>query len=706
MNKLLLEIGLEEIPSMYIDRIIADLEKNTKDIFNKMKIEYKNIYSFGTPRRIGIYLENLEEKQKDEFRKIKGPSKNIAFDENGKPTQPAIKFAQANNLAVEELVVEETNKGDYLFASKTIKGCNTVDLLPDILKDIISSFNFQKTMKWGKSSLRFIRPIRWLLALYNEEVIPISIEYIKSDRKTFGHLLLSPDYINVCSVDDYFEKIEKSFVIIDPIKREKLIREQSKKALKKINANNLINEKLLKEVKNIVEFPRILTGQFDANYLKLPTEVLESVMINHQKYFPVYSEEGNLLPFFLVAINGNDLEFSKKIITGNERVLKARLEDAIFFYQEDLKTAKRTSKPLDEKLEKLKKVIFQENAGSLFDKTERLIALSEKLGFLLNLDTEKLKNIKRTAQICKTDLISEMVKEFPELQGIIGKEYALLQGENKEVADGIYEHYLPRSANDFLPKTESGIIVSIADKLDNIVSCFLNNIIPDGSQDPYALRRQSLGIINIVINNKLDIPLGKLIDLNIKLILGEDDTIYNIHKLRKDVISFILQRFKNLALEQGYNYDIIDAVLSKDNDNILDVLSRITTINKIYNTSNFGKIITAATRSQNLSKNLDNGSYFINEMYFQTEEEKLLFNEYTKLSDKINNSLKVKKYKEVLHYLEELNEPLDIYFDNVLVMEKDITIRNNRLSLLKKIAEIYNSLADLSKIALAKGNFK
>ncbi len=704
MNKVILEIGTEEIPSIYIDKALIDLRNIARNKLKKLNIEYSHIKTYGTPRRLIVYIEDINSQQKDIFKKVKGPSKNISFDKDDNPQKPAIKFAQANNIKVEKLIIEKTDKGEYLFAQKIVKGKKTETLLPEILLKLIFSLNFPKSMRWGDAIFRFIRPIRWLLALYNDKIIPFNLETLNSDCNTFGNRLLSPKSETVNTVDEYFNIMNNCFVIIDPDERKKIITNQITEMTKSISGRDYIDQTLLDEVKNLVEYPRVFLGQFDKSYLKLPSEVLKSVMIKHQKYFPTFSKEGYILPYFFVVINGNEDKYKNIIVHGNEKVLKARLEDAKFFYQEDQKVTDTNTKPLDNNLEKLKNVVYQEKLGSMFNKVGRLIALVETIGDKIQLSNDLSEVIKRSAQLCKSDLVTDMVKEFPELQGIMGKEYAILQGEDKQVAESIFEHYLPRFSDDDLPRTISGKILSIADKIDNITACFVNNNIPDGSQDPYALRRQALGIINILIFNNMDFSLDEIINLDIELLLKENNILknnINNHELTYKIKDFIFQRFRYLLIERGYNYDVIDAVLVKYPPTLIDALLRIKVIQNIYNFSKFNKIITAATRTVNLSKNARTNE--INRTIFQEKEENILYENYLKISDKIEKAVSKQKYDKIFDYLELMTEPINSFFDRVLVMDKDELIRNNRLALLKNITDMYYIVADLSKISLAKG---
>ena len=708
MNKFILEIGTEEIPSIYIDNILKNLKNNARDYLERSNIDFDSINTWGTPRRLILYIEGIAPQQKDIFQKIKGPSVAIAFNSKGNPENSTIKFAQANKVKLKDLIIEKTNKGEYVFARKLIKGKKLELVLPEICSNLHNNINLPKSMKWGDASIRFIRPIRWLLTLYNNKVIPLKINGLNSNRITFGHRLLTTGPIKIDSVDHYFDVLKKNYVIIDPGERKKIIENQILQIIKNNNGWEYIDQMLLEDVKNLVEYPKVLRGRFDKDYLDLPVEVLTAVMIKHQKYFPVFADRDTLLPLFLVVINGNEDRYSESIVNGNERVLKARLEDARFFYQEDQKTDEPALKPLDNNRNKLKNVVFLENIGTIYDKVERLASISESIAQELQLSPNSMQILKRSVQLCKSDLVTEMVKEFPELQGIMGREYAILQGEDSLVANTIYEHYLPRYSGDTFPTTITGSILSIVDKLDNIVSCFVNGLIPDGSQDPYALRRQALGIINIILQQEIYFSIDKFIELNINLLSKDGQStelLISENKVNVEIIkNFIFQRLRHLLLEEKYRYDIIDAVLAKSPDNILDILTRITAIQNIYHTSNFIHTIIAATRAFNLSRNTSDLKVDLN--LFQEKEEHILYHHYIRFKEIIEKLIKRHCYKDVFINLENLNVPIDTFFDKVLVMVEDKKIRNNRLALLRKIADLYFSVADLTKIALAKGTIK
>ena len=708
MNKVVLEIGTEEIPSVYMSDTLSKLKRNSIKYLEKSRIKFEKIHVYGTPRRLVLFIEGIEDKQTNIMKKVKGPSTSIAFDKQGIPTMAAHKFAQSNQVNIKDLLIEETKKGEYVFAQRQINGEETFALLPAMFFHLINGLGFPKSMHWGRGSFRFIRPIRWILALYNEQIVHFKLEDLHSDRLTYGHRLLCPDSIQINSANEYFAKIKDSDVVIDPVERENIIIEQINSLVEEKNGKEWVNENLLQEVIYLVENPKVLLGEFDHDYLKLPSEVLKSVMIKHQKYFPVYGEGNQLLPYFIVVINGNDEQFFEIIRKGNEKVLKARLEDACFFYQEDQKTNNPDVKPLEKQLEKLKNVIYQKDIGSMYQKVIRLIALGSRIGEILGLDQTSLSTLQKAARLCKSDLTTEMVTEFPELQGIMGREYANLQGEEKRIGTTIFEHYLPRFSNDVLPETLNGSILSIADKIDNITACFFNNMIPDGSQDPYALRRQALGILNIILEKKMNLPLEKLIEFDLEqLVKDSDKEIIRKNKLSEislNIVEFILQRYRNLLREKGFHYDIVEAVLMKHPSDVVDALSRIRILENIYHQPKFIRIITSAIRAYNLSKKIT--EYQIDSALLQEEEEKTLFQAYQKINPKVKKAISSHQYKDVFDDLDAMSDYIDQFFDNVLVMDKNEKIKKNRLSLLKAITKMYHSIADLSQIALAKGKSK
>ena len=696
MNNVILEIGTEEIPAQYMENALKDLNRLAKKYLEESRIKYKEIKVYGTPRRLILFIFHIKEKQEDIFQKIKGPAYSIAYNKDSQPQKPALKFAQSQGVNVEDLIVEDTEKGKYIFAPKSIIGQPTIDLLSQIFPKIIKGMQFPKSMCWGEKSLRFIRPIRWILALYGKEIIKFNLNGLDSENITYGHRLLAPQKIKISSIQEYFMKLEKSYVIVDPKIRENIVKTDIKQIIKEIGGEIIINEKQLKEIIYLVEYPNAILGKYDKKYLELPKDVLTVVMEKHQKYFPVFKNKDELLPLFIVIIN-NSKRHASKIREGNENVLRARLEDAKFFYQEDQKI------PLEKRVDKLKKVIFQENLGSLFDKTKRLELLCDYISDVLQVEQKVKKDILRAAHLCKADLVTEMVKEFPELQGIMGKEYAVLSGERKEVAEAIFEHYLPRFSGDRLPLTKSGMILGIADKVDSIIGCFVMGLTPTGSQDPYGLRRQSRGKIAIILKNNLQISLKDIIRKSLSLYKENVSVELKIdeNEIVSQILNFFKQRVKNIFLEDGIRYDVIDAVLAVDSDgDVVDIKHRIKTIEELYNQPIFRKILNSSSRVLNLSKN--NEETEIDRSLLKEKAELSLYHNYESIYPRTREFIYNKEYKKVFKLLRDFCEPIDEFFDQVLVMDKDKDIRKNRIALIKRIGILFNQVADLSKIVSTK----
>jgi len=696
MNKALLEIGTEEIPAAYIEDALADLKRMVKENLEELKIPFGEIKVYGTPRRLVVYIADIAQAQENIVQKIKGPAYQISYDNQGKPLMPALKFAQAQGINIEELIVEDTEKGKYIFALKVIKGRSSRDLLTEIFPKVINNLNFPKSMRWEDKKIRFIRPIRWILALYNQEVIKFNLKGIVSSNETYGHRLLSPHKIRILNPEMYFLELKKNYVLVDQEYRENRIRRQIRKIINEKQGQEILNENQLKEIVFLLEYPSVILGEFNRDYLRLPREVLIMVMEKHQKYFPLYKNNNLLLPFFIVVSNGAK-KYSSLIKKGNENVLKARLEDARFFYEVDQKI------PLPERVSKLKDVVFIENLGTLWDKTVRLQSLAEYLAKDLNLKNEMKSNILRAAYLSKADLVTEMVKEFPELQGIMGREYAILSKEKKEVAEAIFEHYLPRFSNDLLPQTKEGTILAIIDKIDNITGCFILNLIPTGSQDPYGVRRHFRGIISIILENNLTISLKGVFEKSIDLYQQSNSLECKIDKvdLISSLLNFLQQRIRNIFLEKGCRYDIIDAVLTTNVEgNVLEIKKRIDVLESIYNKPIFSKILKANNRVANLSRNYQ--EFKINEKLFKEEEELNLFYKYNLFLPQIEESIASQKYEKTFELLENLCQPIDDFFDAILVMDKHQDIRQNRLALIKRVGLLFNQIADLSKIVLER----
>lgn len=675
-NELLLEIGTEEIPALFLKRAESDLKSSVEKELNNLSINFSNIETFSTPRRLTVVVSDLESKQQDQTIETFGPPKRIAFDEDGKPTKAALGFAKSQNVDIEKVEIAKRDNGEFLCVKNKLIGRKTSAILKELLPDVINSIPFAKSMKWGCGKITFARPIRWVACVYNGKTVPFSIDNIKSSNKSYGHRFNSPKSFKIENFNQYQKNLERSNVILDTKKREKIIIGEAQKLAKNIKGRLVDFEELMRTVVNIIEYPVVLIGEFEKKYLDLPKEVLISVMKNHQKYFPVYKQNSDeLLPYF-IFVCGTEVKDNKVVIKGNERVLRARLNDGEFFWKEDIK------KPLENNLEQLKSMVFLSEIGSYFEKTKRLEDVSVQLAKLCNKDEIK-KDLKRASTLSKADLVSQMVFEFPELQGTMGKYYAKESGEKEEVSIAIEEHYMPTGRDASLPQTDIGALLSIADKIDNIKSCFKANLKPTGSADPYALRRQAIGIIQIVLDKKLNFNLQSIAE-------GEE------------VISFISERFKNLMMDEGFSNGVIDSVLSTGFYNVVNCHNKIIAVEKFTKEKGFDELSVAFKRVVNIAK--DKPKAKLDTKLFKDKSETKLhknFSEIKKNTDKYfdNNGLSSESdYLKVLNQIKTLKEPIDNFFDNVMVMDKDEKLKNNRLALLNEIKTLFFQISDFSKI--------
>ena len=561
-NYLLLEIGVEELPSRFRQTTLDQIENNLSKLLKEERINFDNIEKYATPRRLTFVIKNLADKATDLEEEVKGPAKKIAVDADGNFTKPALGFMKSKGLDPENVYFKQLGNAEYLFGTIKQEGKHTSEVLKNIVPEAIKNVTFPKAMRWGGKNMRFARPIRWMVALLNNEVLDIDLEGIKSSNITRGHRFLGEKEFEVNSVEEYFEKLDKNFVVLDQHKRKEMIREQAVEVAKSLGGEVELDEDLLEEITFLVEYPTAFYGEFDEEYVKLPKEVVTTPMKEHQRYFPV-SKDGKLLPNFIAVRNGdsNRIDLVK---AGNEKVLRARLADALFFYHED------TKKPLESFVDKLQTVVFQAKLGTVYDKTLRIEKLSQVILNELNM-TESKENTLRAAKLCKADLVTNMVFEFTELQGIMGRDYAQVSGENEEVCQGIFEHYLPRFAGDILPETNTGIALSIADKLDSIAGFFAIGIKPSGSQDPYALRRQALGILSILLDRKLSVNLNNLINAALD---NYSNLEFNKEEVASQIVEFFVERVKNLFKDLGIRYDVIDAVLNNNLNDISDIHTR------------------------------------------------------------------------------------------------------------------------------------
>jgi glycyl-tRNA synthetase beta chain len=686
MKEFLLEIGTEEIPAGFVPQALIDFGNLVKKELETNRIEFSGIKTFGTPRRLVLQIESISERQKDiEVTKV-GPSKQAAFDSEGNPTKAAIGFAKSQTVAVESLKVIQMEKGEYICALRREAGRPTLELLSFMLPKLILAIPFQKSMRWADVPIRFVRPIHWILALLGGEVVPFEVGNVRSGDITYGHRFMHPDPMRVKDVQSYLQRTKEAFVIVDPAERKKIIEEGMVREGAKVSGRVLRDEELLNEVNFLVEYPVALCGNVDQAFLSLPREIIIHSMKEHQRYFPVEDEHAVLLPHFICVSNTNPKD-QKVVVKGNERVLKARLSDAAFFFQDDLKIS------LEKRLEQLKKVVFQAKLGTSYEKVMRFKELALFLGE--RVDPKLRETIKRASVLCKADLVTGMVGEFPKLQGIVGREYARLSGEKLEVYEAIYEHYLPTFAGDRLPSHSVGDIVSIADKMDTIVGCFGVGLIPTGTADPFGLRRQALGIIRIILEKEYPFSLCKLIEESGRLLKEKMERPFA--DVKDEVLDFFRVRYQNFLLDKEYPFDVIEAVVSTSFEELLDVQHRIDALKAARGWKDFESIVIGFKRAMNILKG-STSKKEMNPSFFSEPAERNLYQVFIDTKEKVNRHLNKRDYQSALLEMTRMKGPIDEFFDGVMVMVEDEMIRNNRLALLEEIGKLFLRIADFSKL--------
>jgi len=686
MKELLMEIGTEEIPAGFIPQALMDLESLVKKELEVNRISFNRIRTLGTPRRLVLVIDSVAEKQRDEETKKIGPSKQAAFDVKGNPTKAAIGFAKGQSVPVESLTLIQTEKGEYVCAVKKEPGRETPEILSSLLPKILLSIPFKKSMKWADVPIRFARPIHWILALFGGEIIPFEVGNIRSGNVTYGHRFMHSGPISVKDFQSYLKKTREASVIIDPVERKKKIEDEMIREGAKVSGKVLKDEDLLDEVNFLVEYPVALCGTFDNKFLSLPQEILIHSMKEHQRYFPLVDDHGILLPHFVCISNINPRN-REVVVTGNEKVLKARLSDAAFFFEDDLKI------PLEKRVEQLKKVVFQAKLGTSYEKVTRFKQLA--LWITERIDPQLRESVERASLLCKADLVTGMVGEFPKLQGIIGREYARLSGEKPEVAEAIYEHYLPGFAGDRLPSSPIGDIVSIADKMDTIVGCFGVSLVPTGTADPFGLRRQALGIIRIILEKKYTISLTGLIEESQKQLKEKMERPFD--EVKEGVLDFYRVRYQNFLLDKGYPFDVIQAVISTAFDELVDVQHRIDALRTAREWKDFESIVIGFKRAMNILKG-SSSKREISSSLFTESAEKSLYQSFLKVKENINRLFNQKDYEAALLEMTLMKKPIDEFFDGVMVMVEDDAIRNNRLALLDEIGKLFLRIADFSKL--------
>lgn len=679
MADYLLEIGLEEVPAGTIDDVICQLSNKLIAILTEKRISYDSLKTFGTPRRIALRINNLAEKGESITIETKGPSVKAAFKE-GQPTKAMEGFCRGQGIAEDKLEVKKVNNEEYVYAIKNIEGVDVKGELAAFVVSAISSISFSKPMYWGDGLIQFIRPIRTLISIWNDEILPLEFGGINAGRKSRGHRFLFNGEIEVSCANDYEATLKSAFVIVDKDIRRQMVLDGIAKKAQELNGRVIVTDELLQEVLYLVEYPTVFVGGFDKDYLKLPKEAITTTMVNNQKYFPVTDDSGKIMPYFIGVRCGNDFSIDK-VISGNEKVLKARLEDARFFFEEDKKV------PLLDLRSKLDKVIYQKKLGTIGDKIDRIASVSMFLGDKLDY---KGNDLLTAARIAKMDLASHMVYEFPELQGIMGYYYSLHEGYGENIAVSIKEHYMPINAGDDVPRSMEGIIVGLADKIDSITSIFKAGLIPSGSQDPYALRRMALGIIRTIIENELTISIKDL------LAYSQEQT-NSLENLDIDIyLEFFKTRFKSYLEKEGFRFDIIDSIFALDFDDILDLYKKAQALRAYSDDENFNIVVGLLVRISNIVKNSPGKGYSKN--LLKDEYEIKLANELEKITIDFEENSRKGNYIDCYKQLESLKRPLDEFFENVMVMVEDDSIRNNRIDLLIGIKNLGDNLFKANKI--------
>ena len=665
----LFEIGLEELPAQYVDKAEKDLKKIIENELKSERIKFSEIESFSTPRRVTALIKDLAEKQDDLDKKSVGPSVEIAY-KDGQLTKAGEGFVKSQGATIDDIKIIENEKGKYISIEKFIAGKNTKEILPEILKNAIKKIEFEKSMKWADRTFRFVRPIKWFVTLFdNGEILPFEFEGLKGGNKTRGMRYFASQDIEINNPLDYEKILLENFVIVNGEKRREEILKSIRENGEKDGDTAIINKYLLDEVVNVVEYPYAIKGEFSKDYLELPEDIITITLETHQRYFPVKDKDGKLSNKFIVIRNAP--EYSETVKKGNEKVVEPRLADAKFFFDEDLKNK------FADNVEKLKEVTFQKDMGTIFEKVKRSEKIAEYLISELNLNDKK-ENIIRTVDLAKADLVSNVIgeKEFTKLQGFMGSVYAQKQGEHKDVALGIFEHYLPRYQGDELPTTVEGAIAGIADKMDTVIGCFSVGLKPTSSKDPYALRRATQGIIQVVLNSKLSFDYKELIEKAYEIFSTDKKVLEK--DVVKDVTEFFKQRIINV-LSEKYKKDLINYEINLES-NVVELDKKLSELLKLSQTENFEILINLLKRVKNIVKDEKNENLNIDSTLFELEEEKTLHN--------LANQLESIENTDFSNYIETLlnnASTINRFFDNVIINVDNEKLKENRIALLKKL---------------------
>ena len=685
MSRYLLEIGVEEIPSDYIQTTKNQLKEKFQKLVDENKLTVDEIRVESTPRRFAVFLENINASNSDSLISVKGPSAAIAYDENGNPNKPLLGFLKGQGAEVSDVVIKDYNGSDYVYIEKKEESKSVAQVLKENVYDLVKSINFKRSMRWGGKSIRWARPIRYFVSILDDKILEFDAEGITVSNATRGHRTLGEDKIVIDSIDNYEKLLRDNYVILSyKDRRDTIIRGLNKINMEK-GGEYMHDEDLLDEVINIVEYPTVLAGDIDTKYLELPKEVIITPMKDHQRYFPVLDENENLLPYFLLVRNGDD-NHGENVVLGNKKVLVARLEDAKFFYEID------TAKDLEEYVEELRNLTFFEGLGSMYQKTQRLVDLSAKYQQELNLGEDIKEDLKRAAYLSKADLVTKMVIEFTELQGTMGKIYALNSKENERVANAIEEQYMPTSAGGDLPKTITGIVLSIADKIDSIVGLYAIGKYVTGSQDPFGLRRQALGLINIILENNIDVDLKDLINDSLIVYTEENELPFDYDQTMAKTIEFIKDRLKNMLIDDEFRYDIVNSVINSEQANILRIYQRVKATSEFVEENE--DALSYFNRINNLAK--ENNLTEINSNLLENELENKFYEQITSIENRAFQSSE--DYKQELKNVADTAIVGNDYLDNTMINVEDEAVKNNRLAMLNNLSQRIKKVFDINQI--------
>jgi glycyl-tRNA synthetase beta chain len=685
-KEFLLEIGTEEIPSRFINPALEKMKELFAALLASGRVTFRgDMKAFGTPRRLVLYVPDMDERQADVSKDVTGPPRKVAFDAEGYPTKAAMVFAEKNGIPVSALMFKTTEKGEYVVARLDEKGSETAEWLKQVLTGFILSVPFPKTMRWMNKDIRFARPIHWVLALWGGSVVDFELNGIKSGNVSRGHRFMSPGAFLVKDFKSYSSQAEPNFVVIDPEVRKQRIVKQTQELANSKGGTVLDDDGLVDEVANLVEYPVAVMGTFNKDYLRVPKEVLITAMREHQRYFSVVDVNGGLLPYF-ITISNTRAEDMEVVRAGNERVLAARLADAAYFFDHDVK------QPLADRVEGLKKVTYQEKLGTIYDKTQRVKSLTAYLADLLKANST---HAQRAAELCKADLLTGVVGEFPKLQGVMGRHYALNSGEDPNVADAILEHYMPRFSGDKLPGSLEGVCVGIADRIDTIAGCFSIGLIPSGSEDPYGLRRQSMAILNMLLDRGLRVSLTDLIAEACK---GYGLKKQEKQKAESDTLEFFRQRLAGMLASEGLRSDVVDAALSIGFNDPLIAREKVRALDGLRTSEDYQPLVTALKRAGNILPKDFSGS--VKKGLLKLDAERALYDAFSEIKDRVVDKTAKLDFRGALADIASLRKQVDAFFDTVMVMDKDADVKKNRLALLAGITGLFSQIADFSRLVL------